>query len=121
LAYARTHDAKAFFRSKLGEVDEPTAPFGLLNVHGDGGQIEEAEQELEPSLSQHIRMQARRSGVTAATLFHAAWGLVVAHTSRRDDIVFGDVLLGGCRGARVRSASWVYSSTRCRCDCGWRG
>ena len=48
LAHARTHDAEAFFRSKLADIDEPTAPFGLLDVHGDGSQIEEAHQELEP-------------------------------------------------------------------------
>ena len=37
-----THDAEAFFRSKLADIDEPTAPFGVMDVHGDGTQIEEA-------------------------------------------------------------------------------
>ena len=35
---------KAFFRGKLADVDEPTAPFGLLDVHGDGSQIDEAQR-----------------------------------------------------------------------------
>lgn len=98
LAYARTHDAEAFFRAKLADVDEPTAPFGLLDVHGDGAQIEDAYETLEPELAQAVRAQARRLGVSAATLFHAAWGLVVAHTSGRDDVVFGTVLLGRLQG-----------------------
>jgi amino acid adenylation domain-containing protein/thioester reductase-like protein len=94
LAHARAHDAEAFFRSKLADVDETTAPFGLSDVHADGTQIEETSEELEPELAEHIRSQSRRLGVSTATLLHAAWGLVLAHTSGRDDVVFGSVLLG---------------------------
>src|SRR6202012_1148556 len=91
-------DAEAFFRAKLGGVDEPTAPFGVLDVHGDGTRIAEVRQSLEPELSAQIRAQARRSNVSAATLFHAAWALVVSRTSGRDDVVFGTVLLGQLHG-----------------------
>ena len=41
-----------------------------------------------------VRLQARRLGVSVATVFHAAWGLVLAHTCAREDVVFGSVLLG---------------------------
>jgi amino acid adenylation domain-containing protein len=99
LAHVRTHDTEAFFRSKLGDVDEPTAPFGLRDVRGDGSRIEQAHQELRSELARKLRGQARRLGVSAATLFHAAWGLVVAHTSGRDDVVFGSVLLGRLQGS----------------------
>src|SRR5262249_23581867 len=32
-------------------------------------------------------------------MFHAGWSLVVAHTSGRDDVVFGSVLLGRLQGS----------------------
>jgi len=99
LAHAQSRDAETFFRSKLSEVDEPTAPFGLLDVHGDGSHIEEAQANLDPALAYRIRSQARQRGVSVATLFHAAWGLVLARTSGRDDVVFGSVLLGRLRGS----------------------
>jgi amino acid adenylation domain-containing protein/thioester reductase-like protein len=99
VAYARTHDADGFFRSKLADIDEPTAPFGLLDVHGDSSQIEEAREELDPVLAKRVRAQARRMGTSAAALFHAAWALVLARTSGRDDVVFGNVLLGRLQGS----------------------
>src|SRR3569833_1599004 len=74
--------------------EEPTAPFGLLVLQGDGSEIESAHQTLHDSLSRRIRLQARRLGVSVATVFHAAWALVLAHTSAREDVVFGSVLLG---------------------------
>ncbi|HEV8331152.1 MAG TPA: amino acid adenylation domain-containing protein, partial [Steroidobacteraceae bacterium] len=94
LAYARSHDAEAFFMRKLADVDESTAPFGLLDVHGDGTQIEEAREHLPAQLSERVRAQARRAGVSSATVFHAAWAMVIARASGRDDVVFGSVLLG---------------------------
>lgn len=98
-AHEKTRDAEKFFRNKLGAIDEPTAPFGLLDVRGDGSRLEGANHVMEPALAQRIRAEARRAGVSVATLFHAAWGLVVAHTSGRDDVVFGSVLLGRFQGS----------------------
>src|SRR4030095_15689379 len=65
----------------------------------DGSNIEEAREELDANLAQRIRTQARRMGVSAAPLFHAAWGLVTAQTSGRDDVAFGSVLLGRLHGS----------------------
>jgi amino acid adenylation domain-containing protein/thioester reductase-like protein len=98
LAREALHDTEPFFRHKLGDVTEPTAPFGLLDVHADGSLTHQAAQPLEPGLARRARTQARRLGVSAATLFHAVWGLVVAHTSGRDDVVFGTVLVGRLEG-----------------------
>ena len=94
LERAKRYDGELYFRDKLADVVEPTAPFGLLDVRGDGSRILEALENLEPDLTRRLRLQARRMSVSAATLLHAAWALVVARTSGRDDVVFGTVLLG---------------------------
>jgi amino acid adenylation domain-containing protein len=99
LAAARPQVAEAFFRLKLGDVDEPTAPFGLLDVYGDGSDVEAATQALDEPLARLARAQARQLRVSAATLFHAAWALVMSGTSGRDDVVFGTVLSGRLQGS----------------------
>ena len=99
LWHAGRQDAEEFFRGKLGQISESTAPFGLADVHGDGSQIEESREALSADLSQRVRKQARWRGVSAAILFHAAWGLVVARTSARDDVVYGSVLSGRLQGS----------------------
>ena len=93
------HDAEAFFRSKLADVDEPTAPFGVAGRARRRQPDRGGARAARPALAQRVRAQARRLGVSAATLFHAAWGLVVARTSGRDDVVFGSVLLGRLQGS----------------------
>jgi len=99
LAYARSRDAQAFFHTKLGDIAEPTAPFGLMDVRGDGSEMLEAHDQLEIDLGRRLRMQARRLGVSAATVFHAAWALAVAKASGREDVVFGTVLMGRLQGS----------------------
>src|SRR6185312_16276739 len=88
----------AFFRQMLGDVQEPTAPFGLLEVHRDGGAIEEVQQRLEPRLCRRIRQQARRLGVSSASMFHWAWAQVLSRITCREDVVFGTVLFGRMHG-----------------------
>jgi len=100
LSYSKSRDAEVFFQAKLGEIVEPTAPFGILDVHGDGLCAQEAHQVVENNLARRIRAQAQRMEVSPARLFHAAWALVVAHTSGRNDIVYGTVLLSARRGHR---------------------
>jgi hypothetical protein len=50
LAHARNHDAGAFFRSRLSDIDAPTAPFGLLDVLGGATRIEQARRLLDSGL-----------------------------------------------------------------------
>src|SRR5262249_55468625 len=91
-------DHESFFRQMLGDVEEPTAPFGLLRVRGDGRGIKEGGLGLEPELSGRVREQARRSGVSAASVFHQAWAQVLARLTGREEVVFGTVLLGRMQG-----------------------
>ena len=65
----------------LGDVEEPTAPFGLLDAQGDGSGIEEARIELETVLARRLRERARALGVSAASLCHLAWAQVLARVS----------------------------------------
>ncbi|MDX6851607.1 condensation domain-containing protein, partial [Gilvimarinus sp. SDUM040013] len=86
-------DDQAFFTEMLSAVFHPTLPFGLgasqrrssLSVH---------RADVPSALADSIREIGRRSNVTVATIFHAAWSLVVASSSNRKDIVFGTVLSG---------------------------
>jgi amino acid adenylation domain-containing protein len=90
---------EAFFRAMLGDLHEPTVPFGLREVRGDGSKLREARRVLDAELARRLRAQARRLGVTTASLFHLAWALVLARTSGRDDVVFGTVLFGRLHAA----------------------
>jgi aryl carrier-like protein len=89
---------EAFFQKMLGDIDEPTAPFGLLDVQGDGTGIEEAHLGLDQDLARRMRTNARRLGVSAASLCHLAWAQVLAKVSGREDVVFGTVLFGRMQG-----------------------
>ncbi len=109
-AWARGHDrparAEAFFRERLAGANVGAQPFGLSDVHGDGTEVEEARDVIEPELARRIRTQARRRGVSAARLFHVAWSLVVSGASGSDDVVFGTVVAAAYR-RKVRAQRTV--------------
>ncbi|MBI6824568.1 hypothetical protein YA0026_24355, partial [Pseudomonas syringae] len=89
---------EAFFQKMLGQVTEPTLPFGLHDVQGDGRDIKQARQAVAAELAGRIRRQARSLGVSAASLHHLAWAQVLGRTSGQEDVVFGTVLLGRMQG-----------------------
>jgi arthrofactin-type cyclic lipopeptide synthetase A len=103
---------EAFFRQMLGDIDEPTLPFALQNVQGDGSNIEEAEQTLASGLYQRMQQQARSAGVSVASLIHLAWAQVLAATSGQQSVVFGTVLMGRMQGgAGADRALGVFINT----------
>jgi amino acid adenylation domain-containing protein len=101
LAPVRASDAESYFRRKLGDIEETTAPFGLRHGLGENSQAEEAYQDFETGFSQRVRELARRLSVNQAALFHAAWALIVARTSGRDDVVYGAMLHNGAGEPRI--------------------
>ena len=94
----RREEEEAFFREMLGDVDEPTSPYGLLEARGDGTGINEARAELDAGLAAKLRGRARALGVSAASVCHLAWGMVLGRLTGREDVVFGTVLFGRMGG-----------------------
>ncbi|WP_431040584.1 amino acid adenylation domain-containing protein [Streptomyces sp. P1-3] len=93
-----SNDAEAYFRGRLGDVTEPTTPFQLVDVHGDGSRVRDLRRSLPAGLTRDLRAAAQRLRISPAGLFHAAWALVAAASSGRDDVVFGTVLSGRLQG-----------------------
>ncbi|WP_146742795.1 condensation domain-containing protein, partial [Lonsdalea populi] len=89
---------EAYFRTRLADIDAPTAPFGLLNTQEDHQPIAEVRLSLDTALAETIRHQARQFGISPSVLFHVAWAQVLAHTCGRADVVFGSVLSGRLQG-----------------------
>ena len=86
--------AKAYFERELGDLSEPTTPFGLVDVRNDGSHASESRIRLDPAMCARLSATARVAGVSIAVLFHVAWAMVLARCSNTDDIVFGTVLSG---------------------------
>ncbi|KAB1082354.1 amino acid adenylation domain-containing protein, partial [Neorhizobium galegae] len=107
---AKAHEA--FFQEQLADIDEPTMPFGLSEVRGDGSGSREARRMLPQALNDRLRQQARRLGVSLASLCHLAWGQVMALSSGREQVVFGTVLFGRMHaGAGADRALGLFINT----------
>ncbi|GGA41713.1 hypothetical protein GCM10010981_33410 [Dyella nitratireducens] len=92
---------EAYFRERLGDIEEPTCLFGVMDVHADGSAVREVSVSLDQGLARRIRESARKHGVSTAVLFHVAWAQVLACCTGQDDVVFGTVLAGRSQGTEA--------------------
>ena len=101
-----------YFRQMLGEVTEPTLPFGLTDVHQNGRDVVESRWMLPQVLNDRLRAHARRLGVSLASLCHLAWGQVMARSSGQERVVFGTVLFGRMQaGESADQAAGLFVNT----------
>ena len=85
--------SRPFWQAYLDGFREPTplphesrgAPHAV--AHGRYGRV---ERNIPPDLLERLRRLAQSSGVRVTTLFHAAWGLMLARHSGKDEGVFGE-------------------------------
>ncbi|KAF9368878.1 hypothetical protein CPB97_004189, partial [Podila verticillata] len=95
----KLEEHERFFSKMLAEIDTPSLPFGLSDVHLDGINVTDATSILPQDLNDRLRGHAKRLGVSLASLCHLAWAQVVARTSGQQKVVFGTVLFGRMQGA----------------------
>ncbi|MBV8369590.1 MAG: amino acid adenylation domain-containing protein, partial [Candidatus Eremiobacteraeota bacterium] len=100
-----------FFREMLADVDEPTAPFGLVDVRRDGSATRSTHAVIDASLAERLRAAARAAGVSTASICHVAWARVLARVSGRDDVVFGTLLFGRMQGEGANRALGMFMNT----------
>ena len=94
-----------YFAALLGDVSEPTAPFGLLDMNGEGTDAHTARVAVDSEVAGRLRARAQALGVSPATLFHLVFARVLAVLAGRCDVVFGTVLRG--RMQARPGADWI--------------
>src|SRR5262249_15275521 len=83
-----------YFTALLADLSQPTAPFGLVDVQGDGSHVRRVVVAVAQEVTDRLRELARQVKTRPATLVNGGWARVLAAVSGHDDVVFGTVLFG---------------------------
>ena len=89
---------RAFFARMLGDIEQPTTPFGLVAMNSDGSDFIEHRESLPQALADSLRLHARTLGVSVASIMHLAWAMMLSRATGLDRVVFGTVLFGRMDG-----------------------
>ncbi|CAM1358023.1 amino acid adenylation domain-containing protein [Tenacibaculum xiamenense] len=95
----KTNNSELYFKELLTGIEEPTYPFGLSDIRGNGGSLKESEIVLPSSINKEIRRVCIELGMSPAVLFHAAFGLLVGKCSNSDYALFGSLFSGRLQGS----------------------
>ncbi|RSM89583.1 non-ribosomal peptide synthetase [Kibdelosporangium aridum] len=85
--------AVAAWRKALAGLAEPTL-IGPPDRKTEPSIPEQCYSWLSEELSDRLRSDARRNGLTINTVLNAAWALTLAEAVGRDDVVFGSTVAG---------------------------
>lgn len=105
-------DHHTFFNALLSDITIPTSPYNMVNVQGNGANINKAEWQLTADVAMQIRQLAIQHEVSAAAIFHLSWALVLSKLTGNDNPVFGTVLFGRMHaGENAQSAVGMFINT----------
>ncbi|HEX2316109.1 MAG TPA: amino acid adenylation domain-containing protein [Thermomonospora sp.] len=86
-------EAAAAWRDALAGLQEPTL-VGPPDPSREPAIPEQLRAHLPAGLSDRLREETRRHGLTLNTVLSAAWALVLGGLTGRDDVVFGSTVAG---------------------------
>ncbi|MGH3862147.1 amino acid adenylation domain-containing protein [Actinokineospora sp.] len=88
-----TDAGREAWRKALAGLEQPTR-LVAKTVRGGSTERTRVSTRLSASLTARLAEVARTTGVTQNTVLQAAWGLVLAQLTGRDDVVFGQTVSG---------------------------
>ncbi|KAF9398371.1 hypothetical protein BGZ76_008153, partial [Entomortierella beljakovae] len=65
-----------FFTNMLSDIDTPALPYGLSEINNDALDIHQTHLVLPQVLNDRLRSQAKKMGLSLASLCHLAWAQV---------------------------------------------
>ena len=84
---------ETFFRQMLGEIEQPTIPFGWNEMHSSQpADMRQAQMWLDDTLAPRLHQCAQEFSVSRVSIVYVAWAMLLATVSGGEEIVFGAVL-----------------------------